>query len=180
MWSECLLMTVIQDDLENLDSNQPFETLKTLFPTMGKQALTRTLDMFGVKDRNYITNIRKVDQIYKFSPTGDEGIKPLMQALGEAYFDSLRGGNPFPIPNALLETQLKWNFSRICSNGQNLEGEPYSDVVFDPKKLSFPNIPINEIFDRFENNVEKIKPLYLIRNARWDNNSTVLVNRQKT
>ena len=61
----------------------------------------------------------------------------------------------------------------------NLEGEPYSDVVFDPKKLSFPNIPINEIFDRFENNVEKLSHFYLIRNARWDNNSTVLVNRQK-
>ena len=100
-------MTVIQDDLEELNEAEPFQTLKTFFPTMGKQALKRTLDMFGVEDKNYITNIRKIEQFYHFSPTGDEGIKPLMKALGEAFFDSLRGGNPFPIPNALLGKSIK-------------------------------------------------------------------------
>ena len=165
LWSECLLMTVIQDDLEELNEAEPFQTLKTFFPTMGKQALKRTLDMFGVEDKNYITNIRKIEQFYHFSPTGDEGIKPLMKALGEAFFDSLRGGNPFPIPNALLGKSIKKELHIDLFKRTNLEGEPYSDVVFEPKKLSFPNLPVAEIFDRFENNVEKLSYFYLIRKA---------------
>jgi len=165
LWSECLLMTVIQDDLEEPNEDEPFKTLKTLFPTMGKQALIRTLDMFGVEDKNYITNIRKVDQFYQFSPSGDEGIKPLMKALGEAFFDSLRGGHPFPIPNALLGKSMKKDLHIDLFKRTNLEGDPYSDVVFDPEKLSFPNLPIAEIFDRFENNVEKLSYFYLIRKA---------------
>ncbi|DAC17783.1 MAG TPA: hypothetical protein D7I06_02700, partial [Candidatus Poseidoniales archaeon] len=165
LWSECLLMTVIQDDLEELNEAEPFQTLKTLFPTMGKQALKRTLDMFGVEDKNYITNIRKIEQFYHFSPTGDEGIKPLMKALGEAFFDSLRGGNPFPIPNAILGKSIKKELHIDLFKRTNLEGEPYSDVVFEPKKLSFPNFPVAEIFDRFENNVEKLSYFYLIRKA---------------
>ena len=95
--------------------------------------------MFGVEDKNYITNIRKIEQFYHFSPTGDEGIKPLMKALGEAFFDSLRGGNPFPIPNALLGKSIKKELHIDLFKRTNLEGEPYSDVVFEPKKL-FPEL----------------------------------------
>ncbi|MGB1955229.1 MAG: hypothetical protein ACPHUK_06480 [Candidatus Poseidoniaceae archaeon] len=175
-WSECLLMTLIQDDLEQIDSTRPFLSLRKLFPTMGKTALNRTLNMFGVEDKNYIANIRKEGDWYRFNSTGNEGVKPLMEALGETFFDSLRSGKPFPIPNELIGTpkgDLLIDFFRRT----NLVGEPYADIVFKPEELSLPNLPLVEIFDRLEDDIEKLCLFYLIRKAKSKGGTIVHPNK---
>ncbi len=165
LWSECLLMTVIQDDLEKYSKNQPLEGLKKLFPIMGSVALGRTLQMFGVKDVHYFANIKKnTEHRYEFYPAGDHGSNPLMLALGEAYFDSMRSGKQFPIPNSLLG-ELRTQFLVDIFYRTNLQNEPYADFVFEPWKVSLPDLPISDIFTRFEDNVEKLTYFYLIRKA---------------
>ena len=172
LWSECLLITLIQDDLESKKSGHQntFKILESLFPSMGKSALQRTLDMFDLGG-GYLTNIQKSnDQRYTYSISQNVGKKkkPILKALLDSYFSMLSRGKAFPIPNKLFRSNvLDGPFLNDLFKNSNMKNIGlYSDVVTEPLLLKLPGLEIEQIVDRFENDLEKICLFYWQRKER--------------
>ena len=159
LWSECLLMTLIQEDLED-SNNQPFIVLSGLFDSMGKNPLTRTLDMFGI-DGAHLRDIRFENGAFSYKITNSSNNrKPIIEALAESYFLALVKGKPFPIPNSIFGNQIRDAFAMHLFNRSNMTKGLYSDVVIEPLKMRLPDVDLDIIFDRFENDIEKICTFY--------------------
>mgnify|MGYP001261088506 CR=1 FL=1 len=164
LWSECLLMTLIQDDLENFSTTKGFEKLRSLFPSMGTVALERTLAMFGVEDKNYISNVKYIEEGgYNYTVGGNPTTNRVITALAVAYFASLSKGTPFPIPNSLLGNSLTKEFLKHVFKRSNMKNGIYSDIVTQPLLLQLPNLPIDEVFNRFENDVPELLSFFFKR-----------------
>ena len=159
LWSECLLITLIQEDLED-SNNQPFVVLSGLFDSMGKNPLTRTLDMFGI-DGAHLRDIRFENGVFSYRITNSQNNrKPIIEALAESYFLALVRGSPFPIPNSVFGNQIRDGFAMYLFRRSNMTKGLYSDVVTEPLKMGLPNVDIDIIFDRFENDIEEICKFY--------------------
>ena len=159
LWSECLLITLIQEDLED-SNNQPFVVLSGLFDSMGKKPLTRTLDMFGV-DGAHLRDIRFENGAFSYKITNSSNNRrPVIEALAESYFSALVKGKPFPIPNSIFGNQIRDAFAMHLFNRSNMTKGLYSDVVIEPLKIRLPDVDLDIIFDRFENDIEKICTFY--------------------
>ena len=159
LWSECLLMTVIQGDPKQDNDQRIYEELKLLFPEMGIDALKSTINMFGItKDFGWLDVKSSKDNATSFS----YGLKcqdayyPIIRALMDSYFEKLNSGKPFPIPNFILKNQTKKKeFLKRLFEVSN-PGNIYADVVDNPLKLTFPNLSIDDIFAKFNNNLPDI------------------------
>ncbi len=159
LWSECLLITLIQEDLED-SNNQPFIVLSGLFDSMGKNPLTRTLDMFGI-DGAHLRDIRFENGAFSYKITNSSNNrKPVIEALADSYFSALVKGKPFPIPNSIFGNQIRDAFAVHLFNRSNMTKGLYSDVVNEPLKIRLPDVDLDIIFDRFENDIEKICTFY--------------------
>jgi len=167
LWSECLLMTLIQEDLENFDSGEDFEILKGLFPSMGRVPLERTLNMFGVEGRRiaFITYLPDKGT-YKYSIDGSPMVVPLVKALAASYFKHLKVRKSFPIPNSLIQEHMSKEFLIHIFTQTNIEQGIYSDIVTIPELLSFPNISIDEIFERLEHDIYQLSTFYFDRKVK--------------
>ena len=75
LWSECLLITLIQDDLQNFGKGSSFEVLKNLFESMGKDALLRTLDMFSITNAK-IFNLNYTEGKYTYKTKTSNNRRP--------------------------------------------------------------------------------------------------------
>ena len=163
LWSECLLMTLIQDDLVNFDSKEKFKTLKNLFPKMGVQPLERTLNMFGVTGE-HITQIEyRTDQTYHSEVEGSPTVVPLVRALISSYLRELKRGKPFPIPYTLFGENFSESFLIHLFSKTNISDEIYSDIITEPHLLSLPNISVEEIFYRVGDDLQLMADFYFTR-----------------
>ena len=87
LWSECLLITLIQDDLERKKyvSSKHIQDSRKSISSMGKSALQRTLDMFDLGG-GYLTNIQSNDQRYTYSISNiGKKKKPILMALLDSF-----------------------------------------------------------------------------------------------
>ena len=163
LWSECLLMTLIQDDLVNFDSKEKFKTLKNLFPKMGVGPLERTLNMFGVTGE-HITQIEyRTDQTYYSEIEGSPTVVPLVSALLSSYLRELKKGKPFPIPYTLFGENFSESFLIHLFSKTNISDEIYSDIITEPHLLSLPNISVEEIFYRVGDDLQLMADFYFTR-----------------
>ena len=122
LWSECLLMTLIQEDLED-SNNQPFVVLSGLFDSMGKKPLIRTLEMFGVG--GHLRDIRFENGAFTYKVTNSsKNRRPVIEALAESYFIALVKGKPFPIPNSIFGKQISGPFLMHLFNRSNMTRWP--------------------------------------------------------
>tara|TARA_B110000008_G_scaffold264394_1_gene288637 strand:- start:4676 stop:8008 length:3333 start_codon:yes stop_codon:yes gene_type:complete len=166
LWSECLLMTLIQEDLED-STGKPFVVLSGLFDSMGNRSLVRTLNMFGGK-RGNLRDIRYEDGSYTFKVTNTTVFrKTIIEALANSYFSALLRGNPFPIPNSILGKRISGAFALHLFNRSNMTNGLYSDVVTEPLKMRLPNVDMDTIFQRFENDIEKVCAFYWERRGMY-------------
>lgn len=178
LWSECLLMTLIQEDLED-SNNQPFLVLGGLFDSMGKNPLTRTLDMFGI-DGAHLRDIRFENGAFSYKITNSSNNRrPIIEALAESYFSALVKGKPFPIPNSIFGNQIRDDFAMYLFNHSNMTNGLYSDVVTEPLKMRLPNAELDIIFDRFENDIEEICKFYWERRGLRPNSKVCEGGRQQ-
>lgn len=158
LWSECLLITLIQEDLED-SNNQPFVVLSGLFDSMGKKPLIRTLEMFGVG--GHLRDIRFENGAFTYKVTNSsKNRRPVIEALAESYFIALVKGKPFPIPNSIFGKHISGPFLMHLFNRSNMTGGLYSDVVTEPLKMRLPDVDLDLIFERFEDDIEKICTFY--------------------
>lgn len=165
LWSECLLMTLIQDDLQNFGEDKPFTILKGLFSSMGKDALLRTLDMFSIVNGK-ILNVQYSKGLYKYeTKTKQKTQLPIINALADAFFDGVIKGNPFPIPIQLIGNGLRGKAAADLFKRTNMSGGMYSDMFIEPEKVHIPKIEINEIFERFEGDIDKLCSFYWTRRS---------------
>jgi len=166
LWSECLLMTLIQEDLED-STGQPFVVLSGLFDSMGNRSLVRTLNMFG-GNGGHLRDIRYEDGSYTFKVTNTTVFrKTIIEALANSYFSALLRGNPFPIPNSILGKRISGAFALHLFNRSNMTNGLYSDVVTEPLKMRLPNVDMDKIFQRFENDIEKVCAFYWERRGMY-------------
>ena len=166
LWSECLLMTLIQEDLED-STSQPFVVLSGLFESMGNRSLVRTLNMFG-GNGGHLRDIRYEDGSYTFKVTNTSVFrKTIIEALANSYFSALLRGNPFPIPNSIFGKQIRGAFALHLFNRSNMTNGLYSDVVTEPLKMRLPNVDMDTIFQRFENDIEKVCAFYWERRGMY-------------
>jgi hypothetical protein len=166
LWSECLLITLIQEDLED-STSQPFVVLSGLFDSMGNKSLVRTLNMFG-GNGGHLRDIRYEDGSYTFKVTNTTVFrKTIIEALANSYFSALLRGNPFPIPNSILGKRISGAFALHLFNRSNMTNGLYSDVVTEPLKMRLPNVDMDTIFQRFENDIEKVCTFYWERRGMY-------------
>lgn len=159
LWSECLLMTVIQGDSKQHNDQRIYEELKLLFPEMGIDALKSTINMFGItKDFGWldVKSSKNNATSFSYGLRCQEAYYPIIKALMDSYFEKLNSGKPFPIPNFILNNQTKKKeFLKRLFEVSN-PGNIYAEVVDNPLKLTFPNLSIDDIFAKFNNNLPDI------------------------
>jgi len=165
LWSECLLMTLIQNDLQNFSKGASFEILKNLFESMGKDALLRTLDMFSITNAK-IFNLNYTEGKYTYrTKTSNKTQLPIINALADAFFEGVVKGKPFPIPVELIGHELRGVVAADIFKRSNLSGGLYSDMFIESNKIHIPKISVEEIFNRFEGDIDKICSFYWTRRS---------------
>ena len=165
LWSECLLMTLIQDDLQNFGEDKSFPILKDLFRSMGKEALLRTLEMFSIENAK-IFNLQYSRGKYSYkTKTSNKAQLPIINALADAFFDGVIKGSPFPIPIELIGNGLRGQAAADLFKRTNMSGGIYSDMFIEPEKAHIPKIGVDDIFERFEGDIDKICSFYWTRRS---------------
>lgn len=123
--------------------------------------------MFG-GNGGHLRDIRYEDGSYTFKVTNTTVFrKTIIEALANSYFSALLRGNPFPIPNSILGKRISGAFALHLFNRSNMTNGLYSDVVTEPLKMRLPNVDMNKIFQRFENDIEKVCAFYWERRGMY-------------
>jgi len=123
--------------------------------------------MFG-GNGGHLRDIRYEDGSYTFKVTNTAVFrKTIIEALANSYFSALLRGNPFPIPNSILGKKISGAFALHLFNRSNMTNGLYSDVVTEPLKMRLPNVDMDTIFQRFEDDIEKVCAFYWERRGMY-------------